>query len=77
MIKRINNITFAVSDLKETARFYEDVLGLKKTGEWSNYVIFDVGGVDLAFGPGGKKGRKEGAPDVLCLLTMSTMPTKN
>jgi len=68
MIKRINNITFAVSDLKETTRFYENILGLKKTGEWSNYVIFDVGGVDLAFGPGGKKGRKEAVPDVFMLV---------
>jgi len=29
--------------------FYENVLGLKKTGEWSNYASFDVGGVTLAF----------------------------
>ena len=32
MIKRINHITFAVSDLKKTTLFYENVLGLKKTG---------------------------------------------
>ncbi len=40
MIRRINHITFAVSDLKETASFYENILGLKKTEEWSNYVLF-------------------------------------
>lgn len=57
-----------MSDLKETTLFYEGVLGLKKTGEWSNYVIFDVGGVDLAFQPGGKKGRKEGAPSIFMLV---------
>ena len=68
LIKRINHITFAVSDLKETTSFYENILGLKKTGEWSNYVIFDVGGVELAFEPGGKKGRKEGAPDIFMLV---------
>ncbi|MDI6905438.1 MAG: VOC family protein [Candidatus Bathyarchaeia archaeon] len=68
MIKRINNITFAVSDLKETILFYENILGLKKTAEWSNYVIFDVGGMELAFEPGGKKGHKEGAPDVFMLV---------
>lgn len=68
MIKRINHITFAVSDLKKTTSFYENILGLKKTGEWSNYVIFDVGGVELAFQPGGKKGRKEGAPDIFMLV---------
>jgi catechol 2,3-dioxygenase-like lactoylglutathione lyase family enzyme len=68
MIKRINNITFAVSNLKETISFYENVLGLKKTAEWTNYVTFDVGGTDLAFEPGGKKGRREGAPDVFVLV---------
>ncbi|MDH5459732.1 MAG: VOC family protein [Candidatus Bathyarchaeota archaeon] len=31
MIKGINHITFAVSDLKRTTSFYEDVFGLKKT----------------------------------------------
>lgn len=68
IIKKINHITFSVSDLKQTTTFYEDVLGLKKTGEWSNYVIFDVGGVELAFQPGGKKGRKEGAPSIFMLV---------
>ncbi|MEM2954235.1 MAG: VOC family protein [Candidatus Bathyarchaeia archaeon] len=68
MIKKINNITFAVSDLKETTSFYENIIGLKKTAEWSNYVIFDVGGIELAFEPGGKKGRKEGAPDIFLLV---------
>lgn len=68
MINRINNITFAVSDLKQTISFYENVLGLKRTGEWTNYVTFDVGGTDLAFGPGGKKGRTQGAPNVFMLV---------
>ena len=68
MIKRINNITFAVSDLKQTISFYENILGLKKTAEWTNYATFDVGGTDLAFGTGGRKGRKEGAPDVFMLV---------
>lgn len=68
VIERINHVSFAVSDLKETTRFYEEVLGLRKTGEWSTYVIFDVGGVELAFGPGGRKGGKagrvEGVPEI-------------
>jgi len=68
MIKRINNITFAVSDLKETTSFYENVLGLKKTAEWKNYVTFDVGGVDLAFEPRGRKGRKQETPDIFMLV---------
>jgi catechol 2,3-dioxygenase-like lactoylglutathione lyase family enzyme len=68
LIKRINHITFAVSDLKATTHFYENVLGLKKTGEWSNYVIFDVGGLELAFEPDGKKGAKEGMPDIFMVV---------
>jgi len=43
-----------VSDLKRAAAFYENVLGLKKIREWSNYVVFDVGGVQLGLKLGGK-----------------------
>ncbi len=57
-----------MSNLKETIAFYENILGLRKTAEWPNYVTFDVGGFDLAFEPGGKKeakiGHREGMPDV-------------
>jgi len=49
LIKRINHLTFPVSDLKKAVTFYENVLGLKKTGEWPYYVEFDVGGTDLGF----------------------------
>ncbi len=48
--------------------FYESTLGLRKTAEWPDYVIFDVGGIDLAFEPGGKKGPKEEAPDIFMLV---------
>ena len=68
LIKRIRNITFAVSNLKETIAFYENIIGLRKTAEWPNYVTFDAGRFDLAFEPGGKRGQKighrEGMPDV-------------
>jgi catechol 2,3-dioxygenase-like lactoylglutathione lyase family enzyme len=50
LISKIQHITFAVSDIKKAVSFYENVLGLKKTGEWDNYVVFEVGGVELAFG---------------------------
>jgi len=50
LIKKIYHITFPVSDIKKTVNFYENILGLKKTGEWGNYAIFDVGGVEFAFG---------------------------
>jgi len=36
--------------MKRAVDFYENILGLKKTGEWGNYAIFDVGGVELAIG---------------------------
>jgi metallothiol transferase len=54
LIKKVQHLTFPVSDLKKAVDFYENVLGLKKTGEWSNYAVFDVGGVDLALEPKGK-----------------------
>ena len=54
MIKKLYHISFPVSDLKRTAAFYENVLGLKKTGEWPTYVEFDVGGVQLGFKLGGE-----------------------
>lgn len=53
MIKRIRNITFPVSDLKKDVDFYGNIHGLKKTGEWGNYAIFNVGGVELALEPKG------------------------
>jgi len=68
MIKRLNNITIPVSDLKKTVEFYEKVLGLKKESEWSTYVIFDCGGVELAFEPGGSKGEKKGSPYIFLIV---------
>lgn len=53
-----------MSDLKKSISFYENLLGLNKTAEWPDYVTFDVSGVLLGLEPGGKKGRKEGAPDI-------------
>jgi len=49
LIKRINHLTFPVSDMKKAVAFYENILGLKKIGEWPNYVEFDVGGTELGF----------------------------
>jgi len=44
VIEKIENITFPVKDLKKSVAFYENVVGLKKSEEWSNYATFDVGG---------------------------------
>ncbi len=54
MIEKVYHISFPVSDVKKAADFYGNVLGLKKTGEWSTYVEFDVGGVQFGFKPGGE-----------------------
>jgi len=66
--KRLSNITIPVSDLKEAVEFYEKVLGLKKQFECPSYVTFDCDGVELAFEPGGSKGKKEGSPYVFLLV---------
>jgi catechol 2,3-dioxygenase-like lactoylglutathione lyase family enzyme len=55
VIKKVNHITFPVSDLESAIAFYEKVLGLKKTGESSNYAVFDVGGVEFGLELGGKQ----------------------
>lgn len=65
MIKRINWLELKVTNLQEAKAFYCGVLGLKVKQEWPFYVIFDLPGMlTLAIMTGGKKGRKEGAPNV-------------
>lgn len=54
MISKVYHITFPVSDIKKAVAFYENVLGLKKTGEWPNYGTFDVGGIQFGLEPHGK-----------------------
>jgi len=54
VIEKLYHITFPVSDIKKAVSFYENILGLKKRGEWSNYVEFDVGGVHFGFAQRGK-----------------------
>lgn len=54
-----------MTDIKKAVSFYRDILGLKIKSEWSNYVLFDLAGTTtLAIMLGGKKGRKEGAPNI-------------
>lgn len=65
MTKRINWLEVKVTDIKEAVAFYRDVLGLRVKQEWHNYVIFDLlGTLTFAIMLGGKKGRKEGAPNI-------------
>lgn len=51
MIKTVWSITFYVSDLKEAAKFYEETLGLEKKYEFSSYVGFECGGVEIGLIP--------------------------
>jgi predicted enzyme related to lactoylglutathione lyase len=65
LIERVNWLEIKVTDMKSAIGFYRDVLGLKIKNEWSNYVIFDLAGTaTLAIMLGGRKGRKEGAPNI-------------
>jgi len=54
VIEKLYHITFPVSDIKKTIAFYENVLGLKKRGEWPKYAEFDVGGIHFGFEQKGK-----------------------
>ena len=47
MIKTVWSITFYVLDLKKAAKFYEETLGLEKKYEFSSYVGFECGGVEI------------------------------
>lgn len=61
---KLGNITYRVSNLRESKAFYEQLIGLTKMYEWPNFVVFDLGGVRFSLEPGGKRGRKEEAPDI-------------
>jgi catechol 2,3-dioxygenase-like lactoylglutathione lyase family enzyme len=56
MIKTVWCITFYVSDLKKASKFYEEILGLEKKYEYSSYVGFECGGVEIGLIPKLKKG---------------------
>jgi len=55
MIKTVWSITLYVSDLKKAARFYEEILGLEKKYEFSSYVGFECGGVEIGLMPNPKR----------------------
>ncbi|MEM2202067.1 MAG: VOC family protein [Candidatus Bathyarchaeia archaeon] len=57
-MKTVWCITFYVSDLKKAAQFYEEILGLEKKYEYSSYVGFECGGVEIGLIPKLKKGER-------------------
>jgi catechol 2,3-dioxygenase-like lactoylglutathione lyase family enzyme len=51
VIKTVWSITFYVSDLQKAAKFYEEILGLEKKYEFSSYVGFECGGIEIGLIP--------------------------
>lgn len=51
MIKKIENLTIPVSNLKKAIAFYENILGLKKRDEWSTYATLKIGDMMLGLDP--------------------------
>jgi len=51
MIKTVWSVTLYVSDLKKSTRFYEETLGLEKKYEFSSYVGFECGGIEIGLIP--------------------------
>ena len=51
MIKTVWCITFFVSDLDKSAKFYEETLGLEKKYRYASYVGFECGGVEIGLVP--------------------------
>lgn len=58
MIKTLWSVTLYVSDLERAKRFYEETLGLEKKYEYSSYVGFECGGVEIGLRPKLEKGQK-------------------
>ena len=61
MIKTVWCVTFQVSNLEKAAKFYEETLGLEKKYEYSSYVGFECGGVEIGLVPKLKEGEKVNA----------------
>ncbi|MEM3788783.1 MAG: VOC family protein [Candidatus Bathyarchaeia archaeon] len=57
-MKTVWCITFYVSDLRKATQFYEGALGLEKKYEYSSYVGFECGGVEIGLIPKLKKGER-------------------
>jgi catechol 2,3-dioxygenase-like lactoylglutathione lyase family enzyme len=55
MIKTVWCITFYVSDLGKATKFYEETLGLEKKYEYSSYVGFECGGLEIGLIQKGKE----------------------
>ncbi len=54
MIRTVWSVTFLVSDMNRSKRFYEKTLGMEKKYEYSTYVGFECGGVEIGLSSRGK-----------------------
>ena len=70
MIKTVWCITFYVSDLRKAKKFYEEILGLEKKYEYSSYVGFECGGVEIGLipKPQGEQKASQTSPSVEFLV---------
>jgi catechol 2,3-dioxygenase-like lactoylglutathione lyase family enzyme len=69
MINNVRCITLSVSDLKAAIDFYGKTLGLIKKYEYSSYVGFQCGGLEIGLRPGRKeKEHIEDAPSIEFLV---------
>jgi catechol 2,3-dioxygenase-like lactoylglutathione lyase family enzyme len=70
MIKTVWCITFYVSNLRKAKKFYEEILGLEKKYEFSSYVGFECGGVEIGLipKPEGEQKASQTSPSVEFLV---------
>lgn len=55
MIRRLWDVTLTMADLKESVRFYGELLGLLKKYEFRDYAGFDCGGVEIGLKTWGER----------------------
>jgi len=58
VIKTVWGVTFYVSDLRRASKFFEETLGLEKKYEYSSYVGFECGGVEIGLIPKSKEEKR-------------------
>jgi predicted enzyme related to lactoylglutathione lyase len=61
---KVGYLQIPVSDVKESANFFEKLFGKNKLFESPSHVIFNCDGVEIAIISGGQKGKKEGTKGI-------------